>query len=420
MTSRDLPDSLLREALALLSKYSIASAAAPHATRRDGKPGGISLSAMQKRADAARLKFGVAKPEVEGKSAESIGTGEALLKASRESVLRKEIARLKVSLKVALEDYEFNRLVWEEITRFTQRTPEIPEWGLKPSIPGSPGTPIAMWSDWHWGETVKGPEVRNLNAFNKAISHARLRKLVEKTIELCFDHMKNPDYERLVLCLMGDMISGIIHEELQDTNHEYIMETLFDLFDQIVWAIGELLKVFKHMLVYCVVGNHGRMGKRPRYKGKVKTNYEWLLYKQLESYFKADERIKFFIPDSADIHFSVNGTRFLLTHGDTLGTKGGDGIIGAIGPIMRGRVKIGGAEARVKQDFDVMLIGHWHQWIPFANNGIVVNGSMKGYDEFAMLAIRAPFQVPIQGLLFVHPTYGVTTQWPVFLEKEKQ
>jgi hypothetical protein len=37
-----------------------------------------------------------------------------------------------------------------------------------------------------------------------------------------------------------------------------------------------------------------------------------------------------------DVHYRVYGVRFLLNHGDMLGVKGGDGIIGAIGPIMRG------------------------------------------------------------------------------------
>ena len=31
---------------------------------------------------------------------------------------------------------------------------------------------------------------------------------------------------------------------------------------------------------------------------------------------------------------------FLLTHGDSMGARGGDGIIGAIGPIIRGEKRV--------------------------------------------------------------------------------
>ena len=37
------------------------------------------------------------------------------------------------------------------------------------------------------------------------------------------------------------------------------------------------------------------------------------------------------IRPSNDVHYRVYGLRLLLDHGDMLGVKGGDGIIGAIG-----------------------------------------------------------------------------------------
>lgn len=413
-----LSDSLLREALFLLEKHGSATKAAPYATKENGCGFGVSESSMRNRVREARTKLGQPAPAA-AESQADLSTHEKRVEASRVEVLRADLKHARHTIAQLQRDAEWDRQVWEELTGFTHRPIVTPDWMRVPSAPGSPGTPIAMWSDWHWGEVVLGPEVRGLNQFNREISHARLHTLVTKTIELCFDHRKSPDASRIIVCLGGDMISGIIHEELQDTNHEYLMETLYDLTDKLHWALSELLKVFKHVAVYCVVGNHGRMGKKPRYKGKVKTSYEWGLYKNLQVLFKSNPDIVFNIPDSADIPFSVNGVDFLLTHGDTLGVKGGDGIIGAVGPIIRGKTKIKGAEARVNRHFGVLLIGHWHQWMPLAHNGVVVNGSMKGFDEFAMLAIRAEFQLPIQGLLFAHPTYGITEQLAVFLEKEK-
>lgn len=153
---------------------------------------------------------------------------------------------------------------------------------------------------------------------------------------------------------------------------------------------------------------------KPRMKGRVFTSFEWNIYCNLERYFRNDKRIQFMIPEGADAHFKVYNTRFLLTHGDSLGVKGGDGIIGAIGPIMRGSLKIGKAEAQIGRDFDHILMGHWHQYLTLP--GVIVNNSLKGFDEFAHLALRAPYSRPSQALWFCHPEHGITARWEVFVE----
>ena len=152
-------------------------------------------------------------------------------------------------------------------------------------------------------------------------------------------------------------------------------------------------------------------------KGRVYTSHEWNIYCNLERHFRKDKRISFLIPGESDAYFSVYGHRFLLTHGDSLGVKGGDGIIGSLGPIMRGALKVGKSEAQIGREFDTVVMGHWHQalWLP----GIIVNGALKGYDEYARLAIRAPYSRPSQQLWFVHPEHGITAKWEIFLDEKR-
>src|SRR6185437_5478357 len=101
--------------------------------------------------------------------------------------------------------------------------------------------------------------------------------------------------------------------------------------------LRELADKFGNVFVPCVVGNHGRNTLKPRAKSRVYTSYEWLLYVMLERYFaERNPAIRFFVPSDIDALVRVNATRYLFTHGDALGVKGGDGIIGALGPIMRG------------------------------------------------------------------------------------
>jgi len=107
----------------------------------------------------------------------------------------------------------------------------------------------------------------------------------------------------------------------------------------------------------------------------------------------------------------VFGTRYNLTHGDQF--RAGDSIIGPIGPLMRGNQKKTARNQAVNQDYDVLLAGHWHSYIHLAR--MIVNGSMKGYDEYAA-ANNYGFEPPTQALWITHPRFGITFRMPVYCE----
>ena len=101
-----------------------------------------------------------------------------------------------------------------------------------------------------------------------------------------------------------------------------------------------------------------------------------------------------------------------------LGVRGGDGIIGSIGPIVRGEVKQAGQSSALGFTFDKLIIGHWHQrlWLPRA----IVNNALKGFDEFAMKGLGAKPDRPTQALWFVHPSHGITAHWDVYVDAKPQ
>lgn len=330
--------------------------------------------------------------------------------------LADEVSRLRGELRAAHRAEIDATQVREAIFGLAAKTPSPPEWLLSSAPGGSaPGVPVLMWSDWHLGEVVKPEEVGGVNAFNKDIARERVRRLVDNTIDLCFNHMVNPEYPGAVVVLGGDMITGTIHDELAESNDLQTGPAIMEAADLLCWALGQMADAFGRIFVPCVVGNHGRMTAKPRAKGRVHTSYEFILYCQLERHFRGDERVQFMIPGEADCHFRVFAHRFMLTHGDALGVKGGDGIIGSLGPITRGRIKTRDSEAQVGRDFDTLLIGHWHQYLPLP--GLIVNGCLKGYDEYARLYLRAKYQRAIQALFFVHPKQGVTCHWPVYVDE---
>jgi len=343
-----------------------------------------------------------------------------------ESPIVDKHAKLKLALAAAQKDLKALAIerdsaeaIRREIYGLSSRTPEPPSWIAKKNGIGERGVPMTMWSDWHYGEVVRPEEVGHVNSFNATIAAERITKLVDTTIDLCFNHMgaAPAKYPGIVVCLGGDMISGDIHEELLATNERTPQQCINELTDLIAAGLERMADAFGRVFVPCVVGNHGRSTHKSRAKGRVWTSHEWNIYVNLERYFRRDKRVQFMIPDQSDAAFKVYDHRFLLTHGDSLGVRGGDGIIGALGPIMRGRIKTFNSEAQIGRDFDTLIIGHWHQYITLP--GLIVNNCLKGYDEYARLFLRAPYSRPSQALWFVHPKHGLTTHWQVFLEDKR-
>lgn len=329
-----------------------------------------------------------------------------------------EINDLKLTIKKLERENDTAEKIREQIFALSAHSPEPPEWISGKGVSnGERGGPVTIWSDFHYGEVVNPDEVNGVNKFNSKIAEGRFHRLVDTTIDLCFNHMgrANVAYPGIVVCLGGDMIGGDIHEELAVTNDRTPHQAVNDLTDLLAGGIERMASKFGKVFVPCVVGNHGRSTKKMRMKGRVFTNYDWSIYCNLERYFRKDPNVRFLVSPSADAQFTLFGHRYLLTHGDSLGVKGGDGIIGAIGPIKRGMIKVGDSNRQVGRDFDTMIIGHWHQYLPLP--GLICNNSLKGYDEFAMLALRAPYSRPSQALWFTHPEHGITAHWQVYCDK---
>jgi hypothetical protein len=309
-----------------------------------------------------------------------------------------------------------------EIWKLTENQPDPPRW-LTPNKKGSgtPGCPMTNWSDWHYGERVRLQETGGLNEYSSEIAAERIQRLADRTVRLvkgfAFKEAgKAVDFPGIVVGLGGDMISGDIHEELTATNDRTPNQCVNELTDLIAASFNQLLREFPKIYVPCVVGNHGRTTRKPRMKGRVFTSWEWNLYCSLQREFRNNPNIQFAIPEETDVYFDCMGTRFLWTHGDSMGVRGGDGYIGAIGPIVRGMMKVIKSYDAIDKPVDCVVIGHWHQEMWFPGLGCV-NNSLKGDDEFARLALRANHSRPSQNLWFVHPEWGITTRLAVLVDE---
>jgi hypothetical protein len=287
----------------------------------------------------------------------------------------------------------------------------LPKWVYEPKAAKAPGVPKLMLSDLHWGESVRAEQIGGVNAYSLPIARARLRHVVETTIALCRILDPGMSYPGIVLPLGGDMISGNIHDELAASNELNTMPTLMDLYRHLVAAITLMADTFGHVFLPCVSGNHDRDTKKTWSKDRNHTSFGWLLYQFLAAHFEGDKRVTFYIPDGSDALYRIYGTRYLLTHGDQF--RGGDGIIGPLGPVTRGEQKKNTRNAAVGQDYDVMEFGHFHKRMLTAR--LRGNGSLKGYDEYAHSS-NFGFEPPSQNFWITHPDHGITFDAPVYAD----
>jgi hypothetical protein len=387
-----------RDTLALLEKHKGNRAAAARAI-------GVSPSTFKHRVDNALADVKAGNPK------------RAELTLSPEHMLDR-IYELEQALKSRNGSQINEEYIKRKIIGLTEslETARAPQWVVAAAKgKGLPGVPTLFCSDWHWGETVFKTQLNGVNEFNMAIARGRARRLIETCINLLRNYTVNPKYPGIICVLGGDMLTGDIHEELTETNDAPTAVALLDIYEVLVWCITTLADAFGNVFLPCVAGNHGRFTKKPRSKNRAFTNYDWLLYQFLAKHFEGDKRVQFMIPDGPDARYLVYGHRYLLTHGDQF--RGGDGQIGALGPITRGNKRKQTRNAQIDMGYDTMLLGHWHQWIPMLDQ--IVNGSLKGYDEYANTN-NFGYQLPIQGLWMTHHKWGITQTWPIYLEERDE
>lgn len=338
-----------------------------------------------------------------------------------------EERRLRERIKILerrLSQIEQANLSFEEIRSKIMGLPSEPkpppkEWTAPPAKHrrGIAGIPTLVISDIHYGETVDKGEAYG-NKFNRQIARRRLGRVIWGALDLIRHHMVGEPPSTVVVPLLGDIVTGEIHDELAKTNDGELLPALPEAVDLLFTAVTTIAEqTGANVVVPCAAGNHGRNTKRVEAKRFTATNFDWLIYVLLERQIANSKwagKIVVTADPSNEARWKVYDHSYLGLHGHDLGVKGGDGIIGAIGPIMRGRMKVLAQQRAVGYGVDTLVLGHWHQYLTLP--GLVVNGSIKGYDEFAARVLRAPPAPPIQALWYTHPDRGITCHWPVFAE----
>ena len=264
---------------------------------------------------------------------------------------------------------------------------------------------VAVAGDWHVEETVDPKTVNGLNAFTLDIADARIARFFESVVRLTEIERHGTKIDTLVMPMLGDMMTGYIHEELQEENGLSPTQTILWLRQRIRDGMTYLRDNggFSRIVVPCSYGNHGRTTKKPRHATGAQNSYEWLLWHVLADDCRFAE---WQIADGYHNYLEVFGRVLRIHHGDNIAYQGGVGGI----TISVEKAIANWNKARVAH---IDIFGHHHT--QQQNPRWIANGSLIGYGAYS-LAIKAAFEPPQQTFFLIDSKRGRTGTWPIHLD----
>jgi hypothetical protein len=113
---------------------------------------------------------------------------------------------------------------------------------------------VAPLTDTHIGEDVDYQQMAGLNSYSFDIFNKRLFGWATTVLNLVQLRRASVPINELVIPMLGDMISGDIHDELIKTNQDNVMGQMIRGANLIAQALMYLAPHFKTITVPCVVG----------------------------------------------------------------------------------------------------------------------------------------------------------------------
>ena len=319
---------------------------------------------------------------------------------------RKRAEKRNSQLRKELDEAETLLAEIEYLKELDDVTP--PPWLTNAEGHTEKATPFLMLSDLHLDEIVDLVEMDGQNEYNRQIAEQRFANVIDRTIEFCDSHVAGLEFDGIVCALGGDIITGVIHDELAETNAATVPETIVHWAPILASGLTRLADHFGKVFVPCVDGNHDRSYKKMRMKKRSVSSNTWIIYNMIKMLVADDDRIEVHVSKSPEYLFNVYDTRFMLDHGDKF--RGGGGIGGIYPPMLKWLGRKMNVPGR---GFDYAVIGHWHQLI--YHSDIIVNSSLKGFDEYAR-AKGFRFEKPQQALFFVSPGEGITMRTQIMAD----
>ena len=275
----------------------------------------------------------------------------------------------------------------------------------------SAATAVIVLSDWHVEERVDPLTVGGLNEFTLDIANARINELRSRFAGLVEHERKIAKIDRIVVAILGDFISNIIHEDTAELAQLMPLAALR-------WA-GERLRGFvdlasqlaREVVVVTATGNHGRTTMKPRIATENEHSFEQHLYITMQQ-GETRKNVKWITSPGYLNTVNLDGFVLRAHHGHAIRYGGG---VGGIAVPANKAISQWNRASRA----DLDIFGHWHQW-SWINNRYVSNGSLIGHSAYAV-RIKAEYEYPCQSFLVIdHKRNCVTRAMPIFCDADIQ
>lgn len=256
----------------------------------------------------------------------------------------------------------------------------------------------AVASDWHVEEEVVASDVHHLNEYNLEIARVRAEHYFKNLLRLTDIQARDSKITTIYLALLGDFISGAIHEELMSS-------TLLNPGDAARFVLGLLISGVEFLLKNssyiiegdAIPGNHGRMTDQVWSSDPTGTSLESFMYAALVGRFHDNPRVRIQVSNRSMVYRPMFETfKMRLIHGYEV--KFGGGVGGLTIPLRKSL-----AQWNNPIRADLTVLGHFHQL--FDGGDFLVNGSLIGYNTYAQ-NIKASFEEPRQAFFLVHARKG--------------
>lgn len=242
----------------------------------------------------------------------------------------------------------------------------------------SPAVIVSTVSDWHTGEVVLAEETEGFGGYDLGTTERRVEQLGDTIIRYTQAQRHAYRIEKCVVFVLGDMLSGELHDDHRRTNALTIAEQPAVAAGFLAGYLNRLAGIFTSVEVHLIPGNHGRSQAKPPSKLAAISNHEWTMQQILTVMLRDNPRVKISAYKSIMQIVHVGEHRFLIMHGDGVAMYKRTPFYGLENMVnVEARKRLG-----TDRWFDYVCIGHFHVPADFGGK-LFINGCLCGYTEYS-------------------------------------
>lgn len=325
--------------------------------------------------------------------------------------LKQHIQTVEAKYKILAREEDVASRMIQVLKDEAQALPKVDLVWTTPESKISKEEAVLLFGDLHVGEKIDKAATYGFGEYNFEIFVKRLKFLAESIKNITVRKLRGYEVETLHIIGLGDMISGVIHEELKENAEDMMFQVLNGAFVTAQFIL-ELKMLFKNIKITGVLGNHGRIKKQMYYKKRY-VNWDYVFYQFLGTFLTANKDISCEFPKSFFSIKQIYDYNFLILHGDSIRSWMGIPWYG----IERAMWRLGDLLQAKDIKVHYRVLGHFHRTgeLDKTPGEIILNGSFSGGSEYSLISFFE-FDRPTQLFFGVHKNIGVTWRYPLRLD----